>query len=74
MFKVKHKVTGEVETVYDTQTKPTNVIKFLVYKANVFSDKKMWTWVHAAEYEPLAEVAEVADVQPGTVGGDLGWL
>lgn len=74
MFKVKNKRTGEVVTVYATQTKPTSVTKFLVYKANVFSDKKMWTWVHAAEYEPLADAAEVADVQPGTVGGDLDWL
>lgn len=46
MFKVRHKPTGEVHTIYDVQRTEDAKMRFLVYINH-------WVYISAENYEPL---------------------
>ena len=49
MFRVRHKVSGEVRTVY-----AMDGLYFMIWNA----ETRTWCWVPISEYEPVEEDAE----------------
>lgn len=65
MFKVKHTVNGNIETVYDVRHNREESrnsfsgyhddVQFLIYSKEEYSDRYEWIYVDASCYEPHNE-------------------